>query len=328
MDKKRFYITALIIITAIIKLSAQWDAQFSQYWELKDYYNPSYVGYTKKLQGNLAYRYNYLGLENSPTQAVITINSPISLLGYGHGAGIVILTDKVGSLNNNLINLQYSYSHSFSRSSLHIGVRAGVYDISFDANSLELIDDSTNLGKSRIVMATTSKKQIFDVGTGISYINDRFNIGVSILHINQPHYYVMNSANGMIDMVNVNDSTTASIPITYNFQSSYNIKASNSLVLQPMLFGQYNKLRSFLNLTVRVVANDKYSGGISWVTNQGFNLFAGISLKPFDIGYAFSNELKSTGINKWGSHELFFRYDISKENSMTKYKRHKSIRLL
>ncbi|MGI6073899.1 MAG: PorP/SprF family type IX secretion system membrane protein [Fermentimonas sp.] len=328
MEKRRFYIIALLIISTITELSAQWDTQFSQYWEFKDYYNPSYVGYTDNLLCNFAYRYNYAALESSPTQTVITINSPISLLGYGHGAGIVLSTDKIGSLRNNSINLQYSYRYRFGSSAFNIGMRAGIHDINFDSNSLELIKDSTNLGKDRIVVTTTSKKQIFDVGTGISFINDRFNIGVAILHINQPEYYVINSADGMSDLINVNDSTASSIPITFNFLSSYNIKASNSLIVQPMLFGQYNKLESSLNLTIRVVANDKFSGGVSWITNQGFNLFAGISMKEFDIGYAFSNGQKGTSINNGGSHEIFFRYDLSKENSMTKYKRHKSIRLL
>lgn len=117
--------------------------------------------------------------------------------------------------------------------------------------------------------------------------------------------------------------------------------------------------KTTVDATLRLEYDKKFSAGASWRVDQGYVVFAGISIKGIEVGYAYgrhtkgleSDNLESTGFegntdiegntgseigtgsliksmgNK-GNHELYLRCQFPLEAFKPKRQPHKSIRLL
>lgn len=322
----------------ITPIQAQWEAPLSQYWEVKNYYNPSFAGSTNNIGTSALYRYQWAGIENSPLRAIITADMPFKLLNRLHGAGLTAYTSNTGSYRNTLLAAQYNFKQNIGQGTLNIGIQAGIFNLTYDEGNLNIATDSLQTNKKQINVNTTDK-QVANLTAGISWTSIQSYVGISLMHINQPEFYTesYNTASIITDPYNTNpyntesfnsDSINSKIPLTYNFLAGYNIALFYPLEIQPMIRVQHNSVQTQAQATIRMEYNKKVSGGISWITENGYSFFAGTVIEGFKLGYAYSKHNKGIGKESNGSHELYIKYNFPLNIFKTRLQPQKSIRLL
>ena len=107
-----------------------------------------------------------------------------------------------------------------------------------------------------------------------------------------------------------------------------NIRLIHPFEIEPMVWVLHNRHETMVQATLRMIYDERFSGGLSWRSNDGYSFFAGVNLQGVEMGYAY--DLHKTGMAKVssGSHELYLRYLIPANYLKPKRQPHKSIRLL
>ncbi len=322
---KPLFITAFILLHAAAAI-AQWDAPLSQYWAAKTYYNPAFAGETAKGRASAFYRYEWSGIENAPKKIIVTADMPLSFLNRKHGVGMVSATENLGDLRNAMLAVQYAYTHKTSAGEWNIGVRAGVYDLKYDAGSIRLLADTIAGNGKPALEANTAAEKIFDLHAGISYTGRRFFAGLSVMHLNRPAFYA--SPDSLSSAGVTGDSARAVIPRTFNLMAGYNIILPNPLYeLQPMVWVLAGLDETQVQATLRAVYKKKLSAGASWRSRNGYAFFAGAVIKDIEMGYAYEWHTAGIGRESQGSHEIGIRYRFD-VNAKEQRPAQKSIRIL
>lgn len=295
----------------------QWDAQISQYWRIKNTYNPSFAGETNNLEATLLHRMQWLGVDNAPRTSFGMASMPLKFLGMQHGVGITLQRDKAGLFSNMYTMVQYTYKHRFGKNKyLNIGLQGGMVNVEFDANGIRIPDDNAIFDPSDPAIpigAATGKS--FDAGLGISWTTPQYYVGLSVTHLLEPS-------------IDLGDDKRSFISRTYYLVGGYNIALSNPLiVLQPSALIKSDNVLTQVDVTARAEYNKMFNGGISWRKDDGFVFLLGVKYKIFDAGYSY--DLSTSEISKAssGSHELFVKVSIPLHQKKSGTSR-KSIRIL
>lgn len=303
----------MFFVFSSVAVYGQWDAQLSQYWRMKNYYNPSFIGQTDAIESSLLHRQQWVGLTNAPATSLISLNMPIQFLGKDHGVGVIVMNEKIGLFSNTSTLGQYTYKVKFKKGRyLNIGIQGGMMNIDFDASKIH-IPDSDYHDKTDIPSAGGDKK--IDAGIGISWITPNYYIGVSASHLWEPSF-------------ELDDNTSTYIPRGYYIMAGYNIKLNNPLIeLQPSALFKSDAIAHQLDVTAKVEYNKMFFGGISWRKDDGFVFLLGARIRNIEAGYSYDLSTSEIAKVSNGSHELFLRYSIPLEKKKDRSVG-KSIRIL
>ncbi len=303
----------MFFVFSSVAVYGQWDAQLSQYWRMKNYYNPSFIGQTDAIESSLLHRQQWVGLTNAPATSLISLNMPIQFLGKDHGVGVIVMNEKIGLFSNTSTLGQYTYKVKFKKGRyLNIGIQGGMMNIDFDASKIH-IPDSDYHDKTDIPSAGGDKK--IDAGIGISWITPNYYIGVSASHLWEPSF-------------ELDDNTSTYIPRGYYIMAGCNIKLNNPLIeLQPSALFKSDAIAHQLDVTAKVEYNKMFSGGISWRKDDGFVFLLGARIRNIEAGYSYDLSTSEIAKVSNGSHELFLRYSIPLEKKKDRSVG-KSIRIL
>lgn len=308
-------------------MRAQWNAPFSQYWTVKNYFNPSFAGETDKIQLSGIYKYQWAGINNAPKHFILSAEMPVEFLGKRHGVALLTGNHSIGNERNSIFAAQYTFKQEIGPGTLNIGVQAGMRELNFDAASVRLTVDSVQQKRETIDASPTDKKTI-DLNAGISWITNGFYIGAAATHINQPSFYSMKNLTGSGN--SVNDSVFSKIPLSYNFMTGCNITVFHPLFeIQPMLLMHTTDLKEIhVQTALRVIYGKRYSMGASRNGKTGYSFFAGVVIREIEFGYAYDLSMSEIGRKSGGSHEASIRYRFPIDFSYRGPQPHKSIRLL
>jgi type IX secretion system PorP/SprF family membrane protein len=302
----------------------QWDSQISQYWNMKNFYNPSFAGERNVAESAVLHRRQWVGITNAPVTSFVTLNMPVNLLGKEHGVGAIMINDKFGLFSNTTTMLQYTYKFKFKKNRyLNIGLQGGMANIDFDASKIETYANSSNETGSEEgeenpdsgIPATAIGDKKLDFGLGISWITPDYYIGASVTHLLEPK-------------LDIDEETATSVSRIYYLVGGYNIKTGNPLIeLQPSALFKSDAVTWQLDVTAKVEYKKIFDGGISWRKGDGFVFLLGVKIRNIDAGYSY--DLSTSAISKvsHGSHELFIRYSFPLEKRKERYSG-KSIRIL
>ncbi len=324
MEKRRI-LFLIISLLCVLKIQAQWDAPFTQFWTVKTYYNPSFAGESDKIQLSGIYKYQWAGIENAPKHIFLSADMPVEFIGRRHGVGILTYSATIGNERNSLFAAQYAFRQKLGKGMFNMAIQAGMHEINFDAASIHLTVDSVKNGR-KTLQVNPAKKKTIDINAGISWTTKHFHIGVAAAHINQPAFYALDNTGVSDD--SKNDSTYSKIPTSYNFISGYNITLFYPLELQPMFFAQTDLSTTCFQAALRTVYNGKYSAGASWRGKDGYSFFAGFVVEDIEVGYTYDLHRSGIGKDSGGSHELSVRYRFPIDLWNKKPMPRKSIRLL
>lgn len=169
----KILLVLLAFCLATTTVIAQQDPLYAQY--LNNYFvlNPAYAGFTNNLNGTVSYRQQWTGFEGSPS--TFNANGHLSLFGNRMGAGLMFLSDKIGSTSTSELYGSYSYRiHLDENNTLSFGLQAGL--INFKTNN----DEITVLNPDDPMFAGDISERKPNIGSGIIFSNDKFFIGFSV----------------------------------------------------------------------------------------------------------------------------------------------------
>ena len=111
---------------------AQQDPLYSQYINNPFVLNPAYAGLTNNLNTAVSYRQQWAGFEGSPK--TFNANGHISLFDNKMGAGLMLISDKIGYTTTNEVLGSYSYRIRVTEDKiLSFGLQAGMVNYQLDS---------------------------------------------------------------------------------------------------------------------------------------------------------------------------------------------------
>lgn len=307
-----YYLLALLISFCFsLDLKAQWDAQVSQYWKVKTFFNPAFGAEKDSIQATLLHRQQWVGVDNAPKTFIVSADMPVNFMGRKHGVGILAMSESIGLFKNTSIGAQYVYKKRWKKNILNVGVQLGFTSIGFDASQIDKAgqEDIEDIG-------ATDQTKVFDGNIGIAWVAPKYYIGISSTHITQPNF-------------DIGDDITTYIARAYYFTAGYNMRlGKSSYELQPSVLIKADNTVVQYDATARLVYKRMFNGGISWRKDDGWVFLLGINIFGIDAGYAYDLSTSEISVKSKGSHEFFVRYAMPIKLSKSGQTSHKSIRIL
>jgi type IX secretion system PorP/SprF family membrane protein len=196
--------------------------------------------------------------------------------------GMVVGTEIMCQKTNSLLAAQYAYRQKVGSGYLSAGIQAGIYQLAFDAGNLTLANDSV-ANNTVMIRTNFTDRSVFDFNAGLSWKGRHFFAGISVMHLTSPWFYAQSDSTPVA--VASPDSIRRHIPRSYNFMASYNISSFYPLYIQPMILFQGTKALTQIQVTMKAIYKQKYSGGASWGKNDGYVFFAGAIFRDMEAGY-------------------------------------------
>nr|WP_297165036.1 type IX secretion system membrane protein PorP/SprF [uncultured Dysgonomonas sp.] len=307
-----YYLLALLIgFCFSLDLKAQWDAQVSQYWKVKTFFNPAFGAEKDSIQATLLHRQQWVGVNNAPKTFIVSADMPINFMGRKHGVGILAMSESIGLFKNTSIGAQYVYKKRWKKNILNVGVQLGFTSIGFDASQIDKAgqEDIEDIG-------ATEQTKVLDGNIGIAWVAPKYYIGISSTHITQPNF-------------DIGNDITTNIARAYYFTAGYNLRlGKSSYELQPSVLVKADNTVVQYDATARLVYKKMFNGGVSWRKDDGWVFLLGINIFGIDAGYAYDLSTSEISVKSRGSHEFFVRYAMPIKLSKNGQTSHKSVRIL
>ncbi|GBU07632.1 membrane protein [Bacteroidales bacterium] len=324
--EKKYAIYALLsclLLSLGIKTNAQYDAQLSNYWAALSYYNPAYVGQSGNLELMGLNRQQWVGIEGAPKSLIITGDMPIKFLGRTHGVGASMFSENIGLFTHSIISGQYAYQKKLWKGNLSLGIKLGMIKESFRGTGVNLGEEVENnegegetIGTDEGMPNTDLDGSGIDLGIGIYYTRGKWYAGFSSQHLNQAS-------------VEIGDKHNFDLTRSYYLVGGYNMILNNPLLeLQPSAFMKQAAGTMQAELSLRMIYNKLFWGGLSYRYKDSGILMLGGQYKSICAGYAYDFPMSDIGKESFGSHELFVKYVMEIDLDKRKKSKHKSIRML
>lgn len=334
--RKLFFII-ISCLAGIFSVTAQYDAQLSNYWATTGYFNPANAGRSGSMETMALYRQQWIGINGAPGTTLITGDMPMNFLGRTHGVGAVVFSEKIGLFNHTIISAQYAYKKSIRKGILSIGLQGGYITESFKGSKIDpkdLDDDYHELVDAGIPTNDVTGSGI-DAAFGIMYYKPKWYAGLSVTHL-------------LGSKLELGNSYVMEIPRAYYLTAGYNIQLNNPLLeLQPSILLKTTEMgpvvkgdsitgdaikammtMAQLDLTVRAIYNKTYWGGLGWRKGDAAVLMMGGKFSTVEAGYAYDFPISTILKGSTGSHEIFIKFIVDLGKKKGKKNKHKSVRIL
>jgi len=287
---------ALAVFTSV---SAQQDAQYTQYMYNTLSVNPAYAGSRGVLSLNGIYRTQWVGLDGAPDTQSLNLHSPIS---ERLGLGFSVINDEIGNGTNQdtYFDLAISYTIPVSISgNLSFGLKAGGHLLNIDFNKLRNFDPMANPGVETVIDNRFSP----NFGAGVYYHTQRFYAGLSIPNFLQTEHFE-NSSASFLAQERMNLYLITGLVLDLNdrikFKPALLFKAVNGAPLQA-------------DLSANFMFNEKFTLGAAYRWDAAWSALFGFHVSQqvlLGLGYDREiTELGNTAFND-GSFEIFLRYEF------------------
>lgn len=287
-----------VILLVTYSGHAQQDAQFTQYMYNTININPAYAGSRGALSVFALHRAQWIGLDGAPKTNAISVNTPIN--NSNAGLGVSLVNDKIGPTTENQFSVDLSYTIPTSDNwKLSFGIKGSADIFNLDVSKLNPADQ----GDPQFQNLENDFSP--NVGAGIYWHSDKAYIGLSVPNFIQTNRY------------NDNDVAIYKDQINYYLMGGYIFDFSQEIKFKPAVL---TKMVEGAPLQVDVSANflffEKLTLGVAYRWDAAVSAMAGFQLTDaMYIGYGYDNE--TTQLRKYnsGSHEIFLRFELFKNNS-------------
>ena len=291
-------IIVLLIILCPIVLIGQQNPQYTQYMYNLSSVNPAYAGSKDGLNANFFYRSQWVGITDAPKTLTLGIDAP---LGKNVGAGLSVISDKLGPLTENAVFADVSYTLKINeRAKLAFGVKAGANFVNADfPNEIRTVNDND------IAFQDKLNRVLPNFGAGVFYYSDEAYLGVSMPNILETLYF--DNDNGRL--TKASEKVHVFITSGYVFTMSDNIKFKPSTMIKAT-----NGAPLSVDLSANILLNNKVEFGISSRLSDSFSAMFNVrATKKLKIGYAYDYIVSNLGSFSSGSHEVFMLFEFSKK---------------
>lgn len=294
MKTKLFLV--LLMFTAF-KGKAQQDAQFTQYMYNTININPAYAGSRGAMSVFALHRAQWVGLDGAPITSVASLNTPLNENNLG--LGLTFINDKIGPTNETTISADFSYSLPISYNyKLSFGLKGTANLFNLDPSKLNPVNASDPTLQNFNNIFTPN------IGAGLYLHSDKAYVGFSVPNFIESKRYDDNE-------VAINTER-----INYYLIGGYVFDVNDNVKFKPAFL---SKLVAGTPLQVDLSANfmfsEKFVIGAAYRWSAAVSAMVGFQInEAMYIGYGFDNETTKLRNYNRGSHEIFIRYDIFKNN--------------
>lgn len=292
MNKVRYQLLSLLLLLTAIVV-AQEEVVISQYIHNQYAINPAFGGSRNCFTVYGAYKQQWMGVEEAPSQQIFALHSPLK---NNHLAlGLKLINSKIAVYSKTRATASISYRLNITEGSLlAFGLDGGVYSGSSNYQEVTTISESDPL------LANNESTSGLALGGGLGWYGSNFYTSLSV-----PSFYYYNPDNngeGELDLGNVN----------YLISGGYMFQLSDKFHLQPSAL-------AILNPTKSVVID----GGVTaiynnfiWTTfayrsvGEAVVMFAIQPISSLKIGYSFDYPMGDLATFGSGSHEISIQYDF------------------
>ncbi len=295
--KKNILFLFLLVVTA--KAQSQ-QLHTSSLYDLQGvFHNPSMSGSNGTIAG-VTYRSQWDGISGSPRTA--TAFGSVDLTNHNIGIGGYLYNDKTGPTERTGVTVSFAKHiplNNGGRFSLGIEGRGQQYSIDRDKLTATLGADPA--------IAAHDNRFIFDAGFGISYSDDKLQLGASVSQLIQSKLDFYTG--------NLNRTETGRLYRHYYFHGSYKWPVDDNTKIIPHALVIYlPNAPTEYQLGARVEHMEKFWWGVGYRVKQSFMLSAGLHVnKKFTLGYCF--DIYNTPLSVYdagaNAHELLLRYNMS-----------------
>jgi len=294
MRTKLFF---FVIMFVTIAGYAQQDAQFTQYMYNTININPAYAGSRGALSIFALHRDQWVGLDGAPKTNTVSVNTPIN--NSNIGIGLSLVNDKIGPTNENQISADVSYTIPTSETwKLSFGIKATADIFNLDVTKL----NPETAGDPQFQNFNSDFSP--NIGAGVYWRSDKAYIGLSVPNFIETNRYDDN------DVAIYKDKMNYYLMAGYVFDLSYDLKFKPALL---------TKMVEGAPLQVDVSANfmffEKFTVGVAYRWSAAISAMVGFQITDgLYVGYGYDNETTNLKNYNSGSHEIFLRYEIFKNN--------------
>ena len=286
----------VLMFTAVVSF-AQQDAQFTQYMYNTININPAYAGSRGVLSIFALHRTQWVGLDGAPVTNAVSVNTPLNANNLG--LGVSIINDKIGPTHENTISADLSYTIPASETfKLSFGVKATANLFDLDISRLNPADDDPSLHDY-------SNKFTPNVGAGVYLHSDKAYVGFSVPNFIETNRYDDNEVAIFKEKIN------------YYLIAGYVFDLTNDIKFKPAVL---TKMVEGAPLQADVSANfmfsNKFVVGVAYRWSAALSAMVGFQVSEgLYIGYGYDHETTNLNHYNSGSHEIFLRYELFKNNN-------------
>ncbi|WP_273277654.1 type IX secretion system membrane protein PorP/SprF [Maribacter polysiphoniae] len=305
MNLRNSILVVLLSILTTEIVSAQQDAQYTQYMYNTMSVNPAYAGSRGQLSIAALYRSQWVGLEGSPKTQTLNLHSPIrnSKLGYG----ISIVNDEIGDgvIQETYFDAVLSYTVDVSREGkLSFGLKAGGNLLNLDFQGLR------NFDVEPVNEENIENKFSPNVGVGVYYHTNTFYAGLSAPNLLETEHFD-NSQQDSNDIQFLSQER-----INFYLITGYVMELNGNLKFKPALLTKVvGGAPLQVDFSASFMFNEKFTFGAAYRWDAAVSAMAGFQISDqLMLGLAYDRETTDLGGTQFndGSFEVFLRYELVK----------------
>ena len=292
---RRTILMLLLVMSYVIPVASQQDAQYTQYMYNMNILNPAYAGSNPgTLNISLLGRKQWVGVPGSPETSVLSVHSPIT---DEMGLGLSVLADKIGPVNEQFVYADYSYTIPVGYyDNLAFGLKAGM--TLFSAS----LEDLRRIQVDDINFSSDINNVKPNIGFGLFYYSDIYYVGLSVPNILQTRYL---ERTGNI-VTHVSKRNHAFFTAGYVFDLSYDWKFKPSTMVKATIGAPLA-----VDLSANFLFDETYEVGASYRWGDSASLLLGAQVTDMiKVGYSY--DFTTSRLNQFnsGTHELILLFDI------------------
>jgi type IX secretion system PorP/SprF family membrane protein len=259
--------------------------------------NPAYAGSRGVLSIFALHRTQWVGLDGAPVTNAISVNTPLNANNLG--LGISVINDKIGPTHENTISADLSYTIPTSETfKLSFGIKATANLFDLDISRLNPADDDPSLHDY-------SNKFTPNIGAGVYLHSDKAYVGFSVPNFIETNRYDDNEVAIFKEKIN------------YYLIAGYVFDLTNDIKFKPAVLTKMVEGAPLqADVSANFMFNNKFVVGVAYRWSAALSAMVGFQVSEgLYIGYGYDHE--TTNLNRYnsGSHEIFLRYELFKNNN-------------
>lgn len=284
------------MFTGVVSYGQQ-DAQFTQYMYNTINVNPAYAGSRGAMSIFALHRTQWVGLDGAPVTNAVSINTPLNENNLG--LGVSVINDKIGPTHENTLSADLSYTIPTSETfKLSFGIKATANLFDLDVSKLNPVDDDPSLHDY-------SNKFTPNIGAGVYLHSDKAYVGFSVPNFIESKRYDDNEVAIFREKIN------------YYLIAGYVFDLTSEVKFKPAML---TKMVLGAPLQVDVSANfmfsEKFVVGLAYRWSAALSAMVGFQVSDgMYIGYGYDRETTILNNYNSGSHEIFLRYELFKNQN-------------
>ncbi len=310
-----------------IGVSAQTDAQFSQYYEVPSYFNPSAIGQSDFLRIRGGMRMQWVGINGAPRDFVGVADMPLKIMNKRFAVGLLFDTDKAGLYSSLNAGAQIAYSRKLLGGMLTGGLQIGFFDQGFKGSEVYIPDDDNYHESNDDALPTQDiHGTALDLAAGLWFTHRYFSAGLSATHLTSPTV-TMTGESASAGESNREFQFQARRTLYFTAQS--NIPINNTLFeIVPSVLVKSDFSFTTGEATIRCRYDKFLTFGLGYRWNDAVIATVAAEFRNIFIGYSYDYATSAIAKASSGSHEVFAGYRMKLDLSDKNRHRHKNIRIM